>query len=125
MEMSKPSETPGFKALLDEWNKKLLSSGFKDIETMDNGEPILKRFDSYSRDKNLNTITRETDIEYYERVAQLISKTEFNNEQERQIMVLYSEGISQVEIRRILNIEGHRCKVYNPLYKWLTLWGLK
>jgi hypothetical protein len=125
MRMAKPSDYPGFKALLAEWNQKLSDSGFHDVEQTFHDERILKRSGTIRRYERLDPITREARFEYFRRVAQRVSQTHFESEMERQILFLYSQGHSQLAIQRMLGIPGHRCKVYYPLYRWLRAWGLK
>lgn len=123
--MAKPSDYPGFRSLLNEWNKKLKDSGFKDIEESRHGDLRLKRTGSDNRFVLLTQTQRDAGTQYFEIIGQNIVNTTFDNEQEKQILTLYFEGHSQVEIKKKLKIQGHRCKVYRPIYKWLKAWGLK
>lgn len=125
MLMAKPSDHPGFKGLLREWNNKLKESGFQDIEEHRGGELILKKSGTVRRYEMLDDITRDARVQFYRRVAQLVSNTRFDNEFDRQVLTLYAQGISQTDIKDLLNVEGHRCKVYRPIYRWLKTWGLK
>lgn len=125
--MGKPSDYPGFKALLQEWNQKLKDSGFKDIEEPVGDDLVLKRSGSDHRLKLLlqDTIAREARAKYYEIIGERIVNTSFDNETEKKILTLYYEGVSQGTIQKILGIKGHRCKIYRPIHKWLKRWGLK
>lgn len=125
--MAKPSEFPGFKKLLAEWDKKLKESGFKDIEERVGEHLILKSSGSDYRIKQMNKdqTTRDAVIGYYAIISQKIAETTFKDDLEKQILMMYAEGKTQVQIKEHLKIEGHRCKVYRPLYKWLRKWGLK
>ena len=125
MQMAKPSDHPGFKQLLAEWNQKLYESGFRDVEDEKFGERILKKSGSARRYEKLDIITREAKFEYFRRLQTLVHETHFDNEFERQVMALYAQGVSQAMIKRVMKIEGHRCKVYYPIYRWLKTWGLK
>lgn len=125
--MARPSDYPGFKQLLAEWNRKLAESGFKDIEnTGSNGEalPILPT-GTMRRYSQLTEIERDAKSIYFREISDRIIETVFKSDLEFQILTLYSEGISQAEIKRKLKIRGHRCKIYYPIYKWLKKWGLK
>lgn len=124
--MAKPSDYPGFKALLKEWNQKLKASGFKDIEENPLLDPNKKlKSGSYYRFIQEDPIIRENRAQYYDIIGEKIIQTEFDNETEKKIMCLYFEGHSQVEIQKELQIEGHRCQIYRPIHKWLKRWGLK
>ncbi len=122
--MAKPSDYPGFKALLSEWNRKLYESGFKDAES-DGINPVLKASGSARRYERLDHITREAKEDYFRKVATKVSEANFESEFERDVLTLFSQGNSQTQIYKLLKIEGHRCKIYNPIYKWLKKWGLK
>lgn len=118
--MAKPSECQGFKQLLEIWNKKLSDSGFQDIEYANHlGSGSGRRYEK------LDPIVREAKLQYFKQVALYVSQTQFDNPLDRDILTLYAHGYTQVAIKRILGIQGHKCKIYYPLYKWLHEWGLK
>ena len=123
--MSKPSDHPGFKELLKEWNQKLYESGFRDVEVMREGELILKWDASERRHQRMDEVVREARAQFFRSVAECVVKTQFESDLERRILSLYAQGMSQAAIQRKLCIKGHRCKVYIPLYRWLEAWGLK
>lgn len=123
--MAKPSDHPGFKDLLRQWNTILELDGFKDIEIEKHGELELPRCPSLRKFDNTHPLVAENRWRYYDLVAEYISETVFESEFEREILTLYAAGFSQAAIHRMLKIEGHRCKVYIPLYKWLRKWHLK
>lgn len=123
--MAKPSLSPGFAALFEEWNKKLEESGFIDDEYTNKGERELKKTGTQNRYKKLDQIDRESRFDYFWVVRDRVNKTLFPNHLEKEIMRLYGEGVSQADIKKRLGIRGHRCKVYRTLYRWLKRWGLK
>lgn len=124
--MAKPSETAGFKSLLKEWNELLLRTGFADIEyTNQKDETLLCDIGGLNRYVNCSETERSARIQYFDRVSEQVQKTEFDNDEEREILTLYSQGVSQAEIKRKLSISGHRGRVYSPIYRWLKEWGLK
>lgn len=123
--MAKPSDYPGFVSILKEWNKKLADSGFRDIEEKKRGELQLKKTGSDNRFLRSSPVVREAKEHYYELISQHILETTFESDLEKQILHLYLEGHTQVEIKKKLNIDGHRCKIYRPIYKWLRVWGMK
>lgn len=123
--MAKPSDHPGFKQLLSEWNRRLAESGFHDVEAIRHGDRVLKQSGSARRYERLDPITREAKFQFYCQVAKCVSETKFKTEFERQVLTLYAQGHSQAAIKRMLAIPGHRCKVYYPVYRWLKVWGLK
>jgi hypothetical protein len=125
--MTKPSDFPGFKELLEEWDKRLKESGFEDIEQRVGNDLVLKHSGSDYRIKQMNNdqTVRDAIVKYYDIIGQKIVETTFTNEMEKKILTMYFEGKTQVEIKEQLKIEGHRCRVYRPIYKWLKKWGLK
>lgn len=125
MKMGKPSDIPGFKALLEEWNQKLYQTGFKDAECYVQGILELKRPGNMRRYEALDPIIREAKAQYYRLVAKYVAETQFEDELEKRILTLHAQGFSQARIKRLLRVTGHRCKIYYPLYRWLRAWGLK
>ena len=86
--MSKFHKTKGFKELQDEWSKKLESSGFKDIE--DKNE-VIKRgsWDFRSRERREERIRKE---EYFTQAIYFLNDYVFDNDIDRVIWRLHSEG---------------------------------
>lgn len=141
--MAKPSAHAGFKALEKEWNQKLKESGFKDIELDLSYDRILKKSGTETRYERMNPVKREAKEYYYQSLEQKVNRTPlrnqlsfrfikkpkvksaFKSELEFQILTYYARGYSQSSIQKRLHLEGHRCKVYYPLYRWLKTWGLK
>lgn len=123
--MGKPSDAPGFQALLMEWNKKLADSGFKDAEEFKNGTFHLKKSGTVTRFERSDPLSRDARARYFEIIGDKIHETTFQDEVDRQILVLYFEGKTQVEIKRSLPVRLHRSTIYKRLYYWLKKWGLK
>jgi hypothetical protein len=123
--MAKPSDAPGFKQLLEYWNDILERDGFVDIEAVYYGNQILKRSGTIRRFERLDEITREAKFQFFQQVSSYVATTHFKSNLERQILEYYSQGYSQAAIKKMLAIQGHRCKVYYPIYRYLRLWGLK
>jgi len=125
MLMAKPSDTPGFKALLQEWNQKLLDSGLEDIEESRKGKLQLKRTGTVTRFEQSTAVVRDAKAKYFEIIGEKILETQFDDEREKQILCMYYEGYTQAEIRKQLSPPLHRYTIYKKLYKWLRRWGLK
>lgn len=131
--MAIPSDSPGFKELLREWNQKLADSGFVDIEVMFKGEPELRLpSGTRTRYEKMDESSREIYAEYRrrkevyaERLSLCVAAQKFEDPLEESILTLYAAGVMQTSIQEILKIPGHRCKIYGPIYKWLKAWGLK
>lgn len=119
MLMAKPSDRSGFKELLAEWNRILKASGFIDAE-----DPAFLSGNVW-RYKAMHCDIREARTEYFRILRDKIRETDFEDELEKKILTLHSEGHRVPEIQRILEISGHRCKIYKPIYRWLIKWGLK
>lgn len=108
------------------WDQRLKESGFKDIEIEINGERLLEK----SANPHLKTaaVISDSKIAYYRAVSRKTSIHEFASELERQIMIAYSEGVSQAEIKRRMEdigIKMHRETLYEMIYQYLGLWGIK
>lgn len=123
--MAKPTDCPGFKALQTEWYAKLSQSGFRDIEQPASLDGPLRKSGTERRYDRMDPVAREARIQFFRRVQHHVSETEFEIELEREIMNLYAQGVSKVMIQKVLDLPGHRCKVYYPIFKWLERWGLK
>ena len=121
--MSRPA-----KELKAYWDQKLKDSGLEDIEEEDaRGERILKR--SAPNPLAINPeVIKEAKIDFYRAISRKCTLQQFSNELEEQIMLAYSEGISQAEIKRRmenLGIKMHRETLYEIIYQYLGKWGLK
>jgi hypothetical protein len=123
--MAKPSAHPGFKALYAEWNQKLLDSGFQDIEELRQGNLQLKKTGTMGRFERSAPIIRESKAKYFDIIGQKIVETRFDSDQEKQILCMYFEGLTQTEIAKRLNPPVVRFTVHKKLYKWLKRWKLK
>lgn len=123
--MGKPSDAPNFKALLAEWNRKLAESGFKDVEEMKHGRLQLKKTGTVTRFEQSDPLTRSAKARYFELIGDRIQETTFTDPIDRQILTLYFEGYTQVQIQRELPERLHRSTIYKRLYSWLKKWGLK
>lgn len=126
----KPSDHPGFKDLLKDWNQKLAETGFRDIEETRHGELTLKKSGTEGRFRSMDTQLVQARAKYYEIIGQRIVETQFDSDQEKRICALYFEGYNQAEIRRQLGEVGkkgllHRETIFKYLTKYLKRWGLK
>lgn len=123
--MSKPSDTPGFRQLLKDWNKKLSDSGFKDIEESRVSGPKLKKTGTEGRFEKEPSYVREARAKYYDIIGEKIIETQFDDEREKQILCFYFEGYSKEQIRNTFSPPLHRTTVYKKIEKWLRAWGMK
>ncbi len=136
--MAKPSKHPGFKELQAEWTRKLKESGFKDIEVQTGHELKLRKSGTERRYEEMSSVAREAKEQFFRKIAQKLEETKvdgqvqfkflggqsnnasaFDSYLDYQILFLYSKGIRMAEIKKRLNIKGHRSRVYDPIYKWL------
>lgn len=121
--MAKPSER--MKRI---WEKKLLDSGFEDIEKEINGERVLRDGSAPSAYRSEKEQTREAKLAFYRMVSRKVSITSFPNNLEEQIMSAYAEGVTQADIKRQLEglgIKMHRETLYEIIYQYLGKWSLK
>ena len=123
--MAKPSDHPDFKRLMSEWDRRLADSGFRDIEEIKNGQRVLKKSGTQVRFEQSNELVRHAQAQYFAIISKRIHETVFEDDCEREILVLYVEGITQAEIRKRLTTRLSRSTIYKKLYKWLKTWGLK
>lgn len=116
--LGKPEDYPGFEQTRREWAARLAESGFKDIEKEDGR---LKRHGATISGQS--STERNAKARYYEIVGEKIIETIFDDEQERQIMCMYFDGMKKTDIKDSLGI--HRDTVRVKIGKWLRIWGLK
>ena len=86
-----------YKALEALWDKKLASSGFKDIEQRDGN---LKIWHSFIMPRRLGTVRCQIQAEYYSQAATFLLQHVFANATEHKIWQLHSEGVPIREIGR-------------------------
>ncbi len=84
-------KTPKFKALQDEWYKKLKSDGFEDIEA---DETKLKRWDSHVFYARHSPTSFAASQEYFRYAGIFLHEHEFKTKAERVIWELHSEGMT-------------------------------
>lgn len=93
--MSKTKKTTSYAKLKKEWYKKLEKSGFKDIETNDKYEN-LKQYDApwfyHYATKNPEWVAARQEYFYY--ATQMVENGLFENDTEREIWSLHSDGKS-------------------------------
>lgn len=119
--------TRQFKVLSQEWNKKLEQSGFEDAELEVKGDRVLKQRASNCY-RQADKLERESRLEYYTFLGYLAHNTKFNNELEKLVMVMYSEGKPYKEILEELNKRGiirHRTTIEFIIRRWQHKWGIK
>lgn len=92
--MSQPS-----KKLLEEWNKKLADSGFKDIEQEDGN---LKTWDSFRFQAKYDVLSFGAKEEYYRQAGVFAHSHPFESDQERIIWTMHAEGATHLEIYKTL-----------------------
>jgi hypothetical protein len=84
-------------ALTKEWYGKLKDSGFVDIETGDEHCGLLKTDKRIEAERHTEY---EASAEYYQRAGQFLHSEDWQDDDEREIWFLHSEGIGQNEIAR-------------------------
>jgi hypothetical protein len=116
-----------FKVLLTTWNKKLEQSGFNDAEIELRSDRALKQSAS-SRFKRWPEWERESRLEYYCFLGNLVNNTVFKNELEKFIMIMHSEGATIREIVDQASLNGisvFRKTVMHIIRRWETKWGIR
>lgn len=92
--------TKEFKALKAKWDKKLVDSGFEDIEQEDGN---LKFWAAHSYIKRHDQIKIEAKEEYYRLAGHFLFDYKFETLKEKEIWQLHSEGVPFRDISIILN----------------------
>ena len=127
----KNPNSQNLKQLIKEWDEKLKSSGFKDIEDRKTG--LLKHnggdvtvanigysLAAYRSDKEPSFAVqrgysslawKESQAEYYRIASQILHEAEFKTPRHRIIWQLHSEGVTQQEIAAILNITRRKVEL--------------
>lgn len=101
--MSSPFRTKEFFKLKSKWDKKLVKSGFKDIEQ---DEEHLKLWSSHFFKVNYNKTQFEAKEDYYRLASQFLYEHLFKNELELKIWKFHSEGTSIRDISALLRKKG-------------------
>lgn len=92
---------PEHKSLEVIWYQKLKEDGFKDIEdTSMEGRPLLCWHNF--KFKNIPNIKIESSKIYYEKAKTLLMNHIFENETEKTIWSLHSEGLSKRQIEKVI-----------------------
>lgn len=90
----KKSNQPSFRAVQKEWYEKLKKDGFKDAEEVFKEEHRLKIFDScqFNRERVRNVFQFKQD--YYLMAEKFLNLYKFDNQMERTIWEMHSNGVS-------------------------------
>lgn len=118
---------PEFKDLECEWNKRLIASGFKDIEHTKHGERVLKQyaFNAYLQADDKTRLARE---QYYHLIAMNVAVHSFNKLLDEIVMTKFAEGLFIKQIVLDLNKLGfsiHRQTVRFIVRRYEHEWGIK
>ena len=117
-------QTKEFLTLEKEWKDKLKESGFKDIE---NGQNQLKQRASNVY-RQADEITREAKIHYFELLVAHVELNKFDNEIDKLVMTLKSQGKKIKEICEQLEKKGkkrYRRTVRLIIRRYETKWKIK
>lgn len=106
------------------WKRKLLESGFVDIEDGD----YLKVYDAYLIDKKYKL--GKSNQEYYYLLSQIVSdpETMFDNRCHEFVMKCHADGITNADIVRMLNLKGmkrNRNSVTYIIRRYLVRWNIR
>lgn len=119
-----------FKKLNKKWQKKLKDSGFNDLEEMGtNGTIRLKSWANsiFARSKHHNSTQREATTEYYRLAGLFLHDYEFEDEEDKLIWELHSQGLSRhsIEKRCGVSTERNRAIVKRLVVEMKKLYGVK
>lgn len=89
-------KTKDFQLLFKEWNNKLLESGLQDVEETFSGQRRLKEQGNIFH--SVDPLIFECKQEYYLRLTEGVTNSHFQNESEKTILTLFSDGYSITDI---------------------------
>lgn len=116
-----------FRELYKTWNSKLKSSGFVDSETDLQGDRALKQRATNSY-RQADQLERESRLDYYMLLGNLVHNTNFNSEVDEIVMTLHADGFSIKEIMAEMGKKGfrrHRHTIRFIIKRWQMKWGIK
>lgn len=116
-----------FQVLLKTWNKKLEESGFDDHEVELKEDRALKQRASNCY-RQATEEERESKLEYYSFLGQLVNETNFPSELERLVLTKFSEGFLIKEIAQELSRNGikkDRRIIRFIIRRWEKKWGIR
>ncbi len=101
--MGKPFKGPEFKALFEEWNRRLIEDGHKEIEDFSGAEPQLKvwesnRWRNSNKSRGFDPIRMEFRQQYYEMAEVVLRQFPFQTPEHKRIWELHCRGISPRKI---------------------------
>lgn len=102
-------EEPKFKELQSKWYGKLKKKNFLDEEKFIGGELRLINHSLPNYIYNLCPLTREARLRYFILIGQCVSEEDFENDRDRLILLLQSEGTLIRDIVNELQVKGYNC----------------
>jgi hypothetical protein len=104
MSAKKFYETAEFKKLKKEWDKKLESSGFEDIEKNDTDNIITNQIIKTGENiyQNYIDFVEDAGLDYYQYCHQILREFPFKRELDRVVFEMYTEGKTEREISKSL-----------------------
>lgn len=100
-------QTAKFKKLNAKWAKKLLKSGFEEIEDTNSPREWMKQHHAHYF-SNRHDLSQFEDVKrYYELATHLLNTYKFKNKTHRAIWEHHSNGIAEREISKILKIRDY------------------
>ena len=120
--MKKYYQTLDFKNLEKTWNKKLVKSGFIDAERTTRSDRVLKKVSS-----NSHRYAKSLNKDYFQIISDNILSTEFKNETDQKIMILFADGKNRSEIAKKIKKKGKRFRetVGLIIRRYEHIWGIK
>ncbi len=121
-------KSSSFKALQKAWYQLLKDAGFQDAEKNIGDEMELKQHAAYPLRHLKSDLDRQSKEEYFNLLSQNIQDTEFVNEVDETVLVLYSDGKKIKEICAYLNEIGEqRCRaaIRFIIRRYEMKWGMK
>lgn len=102
--MSSPFRSKEFQKLREEWNERLRSDGFKDIEKADKktGELKLSAWDSHYFQARYDVDMFLIKADYYLKAYQFLHLYKFKTQTDRHVWRMHSEGIGLRDIAKFL-----------------------
>jgi hypothetical protein len=120
-------QTKEFKALAEQWEKKLAQDGLADIEKCVGSQRMLKQ-NSANVYRQMEATRREAKEYYYQQLSGCLYFSSFDSEVDRVVMSLKAEGANITEICRELLARGmsrYRRTVRLIIRKYEHKWGIR
>ena len=121
-------QTPEFRKLECEWERKLAADGFSDIEETVGSEKKLAQYALRFGSRQEHFVQKEAKIRYFQLLQGAACQAHFDNDLDRLVMSMKAEGARITEICRVLLKKGilkYRGTIRLIIRKYENRWGIR